>query len=441
MNMRNLMLFVCCILMLSFAIPSMAQNDMEGSLGLPGDNLNLYAVMKLFQESKTLEVFERDLNDENSKINNLDLNGDGKIDYITVADNFDGQAHTIVLKDAINETESQDVAVFYVGKNVNDKPQIQLIGDETLYGKDYIIEPNIGGNVKTVQTSNPGYAENQEVGVEEGSANAEASAWPLIGLLFLPSYVAWHSPFYYGYYPPYFRPWQPLYWHSYNGYHSNLNHYYKGNFHHTVHYRDGHFRQHYYSGRHVAPSVIQHKNTGFYKKTYSHPELRKEGAAIYAKQHPIGKGNDRLHSASKENPYMKKVAPVVPKTQPNGGVSSAGRYAVPRTQPNTGVSSAGRTAIPRTQPNAGLSSAGRTAVPRTQPNAGVTSTGSTAVPRTQPNAGVTSTRSTAVPRTQPNAGVTSTRSTAVPKAQPNVAVTSKTPVQPASQPNKSKPKK
>ena len=63
-----------------------AQNNPEEYLGLPGDNLNLYATMKLFQESETLEAFERDLNDEKSKINNLDLNGDNLVDYITVTD-------------------------------------------------------------------------------------------------------------------------------------------------------------------------------------------------------------------------------------------------------------------------------------------------------------------------------------------------------------------
>jgi len=52
----------------------MAQEQNDNYLGLPGDNLNLYAVMTLFQESKTLEEFERSLNDENSRINNLDLN-------------------------------------------------------------------------------------------------------------------------------------------------------------------------------------------------------------------------------------------------------------------------------------------------------------------------------------------------------------------------------
>ena len=308
--MKNLLLFACCFFMLQFCAPAYAQDNMDGSLGLPGDNLNLYAVMKLFQESSTLELFEKNLNDENSRINNLDLNGDGKIDYISVVDNFDGKVHTIVLKDPISANESQDVAVFYVGKDAQNRVQIQLIGDEALYGKDYIIEPNVGGNASAGQTANPGYVGNREVAVEQPVV-MEASAWPLLSLLFLPHYVAWHSPYYYGYYPNYWRPWQPLFWHSYYGYHSNLNHYYEGNFRHTVQYRDTHFREHYYAGRRsFAPTVIQHRNAGFYKNTYSHPELRREGVTQYNKMHPanMNRQNNRTEVLKRnETPANRQI--------------------------------------------------------------------------------------------------------------------------------------
>src|SRR3972149_4165394 len=83
-----------------------AQDQYEDYLGLPGDNLNLYAVMKLFQESETLEGFERRLNAEDSRINNLDLNGDNYIDYIRVIDQPDGRVHLIVLQVAINSREN-----------------------------------------------------------------------------------------------------------------------------------------------------------------------------------------------------------------------------------------------------------------------------------------------------------------------------------------------
>ena len=40
-------------------------------LGLPGDNLDLFAVLDLFQKSKTIEDFEKSLNEEKTGINNL----------------------------------------------------------------------------------------------------------------------------------------------------------------------------------------------------------------------------------------------------------------------------------------------------------------------------------------------------------------------------------
>ena len=58
--------------------------DTTALLGLPGDNLDLYAVLTLFQKSKTIEAFEKSLNDEKTGINNLDLNLDKKVDFIKV---------------------------------------------------------------------------------------------------------------------------------------------------------------------------------------------------------------------------------------------------------------------------------------------------------------------------------------------------------------------
>ena len=131
------------------------QGQNEDYLGLPGDNLNLYAVMQLFRDSKTLEEFEKNLNDENSKINNLDLNGDNMVDYIGVYDDIDGNVHNIVLQVAVNDRERQDVAVFTVERDNKGNVMIQLTGDEELYGKNYIIEP-IFDEAYNGQTPNPG---------------------------------------------------------------------------------------------------------------------------------------------------------------------------------------------------------------------------------------------------------------------------------------------
>jgi hypothetical protein len=47
-----------------------SQVENEAALGLPGDNLNLYAVLDVF---KTVEEFERAINTRDANINNLDL--------------------------------------------------------------------------------------------------------------------------------------------------------------------------------------------------------------------------------------------------------------------------------------------------------------------------------------------------------------------------------
>ena len=79
--------------LLSQPVFSQAEKDTTALLGLPGDNLDLYAVLTLFQKSKTIEAFEKSLNDEKTKINNLDLNLDKKVDFIKVVTKKDGDAY------------------------------------------------------------------------------------------------------------------------------------------------------------------------------------------------------------------------------------------------------------------------------------------------------------------------------------------------------------
>ncbi|MFZ2287566.1 MAG: hypothetical protein WAV93_11325 [Bacteroidales bacterium] len=257
-----------------------AQNEPEEYLGLPGDNLNLYAVMNLFQESETLEAFERDLNAENSRINNLDLNGDNMVDYITVSDYVDRDVHTIVLRTALSRNEQQDIAVFTVEKLRNGAVQIQLIGDEALYGRNYIVEPIYA------ETPNPGYkgrtVYRDNVTVVT-TTYYEVAAWPVIRFIYNPYYVSWRSAWYWGYYPVYWNPWRPYYWHYYYGYHSNwYPHYYS-------HYRHWHqprwygYHDHYYNSvRAYSPSVSKRITEGHYRQTYSRPETRRDGEALYA---------------------------------------------------------------------------------------------------------------------------------------------------------------
>jgi len=258
-------------------------------LGLPGDNLNLYAVMKLFQESETLEAFERELNSEDSRINNLDLNGDNMVDYISVSDYVDASVHNIVMRVSLNQYESQDVAVFIVEELRNGEVRVQLIGDEALYGKNYIIEPIYG------ETPNPGYmgrqADRNAVSVVRYTYY-DIAAWPVIRYIYHPRYVVWRSSWHWGYYPVYWDPWSPYYWHFYHGYHYNMYTYYHNHYRPWKRVRWNRYDRFYCNNVRVySPTVVVNINRGVYRDTYSRPESRRAGEQLYARTRPAGRSD------------------------------------------------------------------------------------------------------------------------------------------------------
>jgi hypothetical protein len=286
-------LFITSILLFFFLAGTMlmAQEKQDDYLSLPGDNLNLYAVMRLFQQSKTLEEFERSLNDPDTKIDNLDLNGDGLVDYIKVFDDVDGDVHNIVLQVAVSPKENQDVAVFTVQRLRNGQVQIQLTGDEELYGKNYIIEP-IYGDVNPGETPNPGYAGNDrtvngQAVTYVSTTPVEVATWPVVRFIFLPSYTVWHSNWYWGYYPSYWHPWHSYSWNYYSGYHYNWYNDYYGHYRRWDYHRYSRWNDFYYTGRRSYSNDVRHQiKEGNYKTTYSHPEERRAGEAKFAEMHP-----------------------------------------------------------------------------------------------------------------------------------------------------------
>ena len=284
-KMKALFTSAVLALLIATATNVRAQDWQEDYLGLPGDNLNLYAAMKLFQESETLEGFEMALNSEDTGINNLDLNSDRRVDYINVTDHVDGRVHNIVLSVALNKKHRQDVAVFIVERFRDGSAQVQLVGDEALYGRNYIVEPYYDNNY--AETANPGYygrpAGNGQVTVVVTSA-WEIASWPLVHHIYYPGYHAWQSPWYWGYWPAYYTAWDPWYWHYYNGYHSHWNSHYYAHFRHWNHVRYHGYHDFYYAGvRHYSKDVHKNIKKGYYKETYSRPELQNEGRALHTR--------------------------------------------------------------------------------------------------------------------------------------------------------------
>ena len=194
------------------SLPAFSQNkdkkneapkeDTTPLLGLAGDNLDLYAVLDLFQKSKTVEAFEKSLNDASLKINNIDLNLDKKIDFIKVVTNKEGDSYQFILRVDVTKTESQDVAVILLDKDKDKKISLQIVGDEELYGKDYVIEPK--GNSPV--TPNPGYKGADPVleSVPATTTTVVVQSAPIVQYVYSPAYVPYMPPYYYGYYPPWF---------------------------------------------------------------------------------------------------------------------------------------------------------------------------------------------------------------------------------------------
>jgi len=257
--MKNILISFVVITLGLFNSNAYSQTENEQDLlGLPGDNLNLYAVLDLFQKSKTVEEFETSLNKEETGVNNLDLNSDGNVDFIKVETKQDGEDFMFILQNPVSEKETQDVAVISVTKNKEGSVSMQIIGDEDLYGKDYIIEPKTTATPSV--TANPGYiGENPvTVNVPESKVVVVESA-PIVQYVYSPAYVPYHPPYYYGYYPPYYVGFRVMAWGMYHHHHYHHHRRYNN----TVIINKSHHHTHYSKHtRHKSTSVSNNIKNG-----------------------------------------------------------------------------------------------------------------------------------------------------------------------------------
>ena len=160
------------------------------------EDLDLKTVATLFGQAKDLEEFEKMLNNPDSAFSNLDLNGDGNVDYLRVIETADQNRHLIVIQAVLAKDIYQDVASIFVEKDeATQSVTVQVIGDEYVYGTNYIIEP--------VYIYRP----------------------VIYDWFWGPSWVCWHSPFYWDYWPIWWRPyhciahhmyWEHMYWYHHH---------------------------------------------------------------------------------------------------------------------------------------------------------------------------------------------------------------------------------
>ena len=324
--MKYKLLAILVLVLCLVRIPVFSQTETEEvASGLPGDNLSLYAVLDLFQKSKTIEDFEKELNLEKTGINNLDLDLDGKVDFIKVTTTQKDDDFTFVLQVAVSEKETQDVAVILVSKDEKGEVTMQIVGDEDLYGKDYIIEPK----AKSV-TANPGYTGDDPVpaGTTTTTQTVVVQSAPIVQYVYSPVYVPYYPPYYYGYYPPYYSPFAVMAVGIYWGNHSYYHHGYHGYGHTTVIINHNNYN-HYHGNRHYSNTVAHNNASGSYRNN-SAATRPSTGASATTRPSTGGSASTRPSTGASTRPSTGGAS------KPSTGSSSGTKPSTsPATRPST----------------------------------------------------------------------------------------------------------
>jgi hypothetical protein len=211
-------------------LPSLKAQSQSGidSTGLPGDNFDLQGALQLFQNAVSIEDFEKSLNTESSHVNNLDLDGDGDIDYVRVSTRSDKDMHAFVLQVAVSEKEMQDIAVIELEKTGDESAVIQIIGDEDVYGEQIIVEPNSGEEDAFINynynSNNSGPSTGYTFEERAPAIVINVWGWPSVRFVYGPVYAPWVSPWRWHHYPGWWKPWRPFGWHVWHPYRAPFHH-------------------------------------------------------------------------------------------------------------------------------------------------------------------------------------------------------------------------
>ena len=144
-----------------------------------------------YRPSENIEKFEQNLNNPEKGVNNIDLNGNGEIDFIRVTEKVVDLTHLIILQVPLGNDDFQDVATIAVEQENGKTYNLQLHGDPTIYGEYFYVVPS----------------------------NNNFSAWNVIRWLFTPNYHPYYSPYGYSSLPRWWVTRRPL---AANVYHSRI---------------------------------------------------------------------------------------------------------------------------------------------------------------------------------------------------------------------------
>lgn len=142
--------------------------------------LDLQAVGAAFAQAATVQEFEALLNNSNYMLSNLDLNGDGYVDYLRVLETVNGYTHVFLIQAVLAANIYQDVATVVAEVPTIAKTYVQVIGTPYIYGPNYIVEPTYIVTPK------------------------------IFSHFIVKEYRPWSSPWYWNHYPTYYRHPAPI---------------------------------------------------------------------------------------------------------------------------------------------------------------------------------------------------------------------------------------
>jgi len=169
---RIYVILMLAFMSISFVNCTSTSNGQDGQIVVQeareniGDNLNLQAVGEVVKSSRNPQEIEQKLNADDG-INNLDLDGDGKRDYLKVTEYGSGTNHGYSICAVLADGEPE-VAKVEVDTASN---QIVLNGNSQYYGDNNTYQSNFS-----------------------------ATDFLLMAYLMQPRYSYYHSPYYYGHY-------------------------------------------------------------------------------------------------------------------------------------------------------------------------------------------------------------------------------------------------
>lgn len=221
--MKPIKYFFNLVMSSAIGLTSIQAQNQPGidSTGLPGDNFDLQGALQMFKEAASPEDFEKAINSEGNHVNNLDLDGDGNIDYIRVVSKVEKDAQIFVLQVPVSSSENQDIAVIEIEKTGKESAIIQIVGDEDIYGEEVIVEPD--SDIKDgayIDYSNNSNLSGPNVSFDYIAPRIVVNVWlwPSVRFVYGPAYKPWVSPWRWNAYPGWWKPWHPYKWQVWHPY-------------------------------------------------------------------------------------------------------------------------------------------------------------------------------------------------------------------------------